>query len=94
MTEGGFPDILKIARVIPLYKSGENKNINHYRPISIGSFFSKIFEKIMYNYISEFMGTNNLICKKYIEPDLWSSTEINFIYVNDICNVLDLLCKI
>ena len=48
MTEGVFPDLLKTARVIPLYKSGEKKKINNYRPISILSFFSKIFEK---NYV-------------------------------------------
>ena len=33
MTEGVFPDLLKTARVIPLYKSGEKKKINNYRPI-------------------------------------------------------------
>ena len=55
MTEGVFPDILKTARVIPLYKSGEKNNINNYRPISIVSFFSRILNKIMYNYIAEFM---------------------------------------
>ena len=52
MTEGVFPDLLKTARVIPLYKSSGKKN---YRPKSILSFLSKIFEKTMYNYISNFM---------------------------------------
>ena len=56
MTEGVFPDIIKTARVIPSYKSGEKKHINSYRPISIVSFFSKIIEKMQYNDISEFMG--------------------------------------
>ena len=45
MTEGVFSRHIKTARVIPLYKSGEKNNINNYRPISIVSFFSKIFEK-------------------------------------------------
>ena len=63
MTEGVFPDLLKTAKVIPLYKSGERKIINYYRPISILSFFSKIFEKTMYHYISNFMDKHYLVCK-------------------------------
>ena len=55
MTEGIFPDMLKTAWVIPLYKSSEKKNINNYRPISILSISPKSVKKIMYNYIAEFM---------------------------------------
>ena len=30
-----FPDKLKLARVIPLYKAGDPVNISNYRPISV-----------------------------------------------------------
>ena len=46
-TLGIFPSCLKIARVIPVFKSGEKTDLNYYRPISILSTFSKILEKLI-----------------------------------------------
>ena len=43
------PDELKIAKVVPVYKAGAKNEFSNYRPISILPFFSKIFEKIVYN---------------------------------------------
>ena len=45
---GASPHSLKIARVIPIPKTGEVENINNYRPISILPLLSKLFEKIAY----------------------------------------------
>ncbi|XP_065658943.1 uncharacterized protein LOC136083470 [Hydra vulgaris] len=47
--QGVFPDDLKIAKIIPIFKEGEKTNVKHYRPISILSVFSKILERILYN---------------------------------------------
>ena len=58
-----FPSKLKLARVVPLLKSGDSSQITNYRPISILSFFSKIFERIMYNHIVDFMDSNCSIYK-------------------------------
>ena len=38
-----FPEELKLAKVIPIFKSGDNQDISNYRPISILSFFSTFF---------------------------------------------------
>ena len=45
---GCVPKDLKIAKVIPFYKSGDQKLFNNYRPISILPCFSKILEKLVY----------------------------------------------
>jgi hypothetical protein len=48
LESGIVPDKLKIAKVIPLFKSGERKIISNYRPVSILPVFSKILEKAVY----------------------------------------------
>ena len=58
-----FPDQLKLAKVIPIYKTGDKKNINNYRPISISSFFSKVLEKIMHNYVMDCISEHEVIFK-------------------------------
>ena len=40
-----FPDPMKLAKIVPIFKSGDKKIISNYRPISVLTFFSKIFEK-------------------------------------------------
>ena len=52
---GIFPNELKLARVVPIFKSGDPSSICNYRPISVLSFFSKIFERYMYNHVVQFM---------------------------------------
>lgn len=58
---GVFPDVLKLARVIPIFKSGEKNVIANYRPISTVDFISKVFERAMFNRISKFLDTFNII---------------------------------
>ena len=48
LIEGIFPSELKLAKVVPIFKSGESDKVTNYRSISVLSFFSKIFEKIIY----------------------------------------------
>ena len=55
LNSGVFPDALKIAKVIPLHKSDSRENILNYRPISILPYFSKFFEKTMFNRTSSFL---------------------------------------
>jgi hypothetical protein len=47
ISRGLFPEELKIALTVPVYKSENKKMTENYRPISIMSNFAKILEKIM-----------------------------------------------
>ena len=60
---GTFPEELKLAKVIPIFKSGDKQDISNYRPISILSFFSKVFEKTMYNHLINFIDANKILYK-------------------------------
>ena len=61
INKGIFPSILKIAKVIPIYKSGEKDLVSNYRPISILPHFSKIFEKILKENIVNFLNKHNVL---------------------------------
>jgi len=59
---GKFPESLKESRVIPLFKSGNDNLVKNYRPISLLSDFSKIFEKLMYSQLIGFINNNDILC--------------------------------
>ena len=63
LKEGIFPDILKLASVCPIYKKTDRTKCANYRPISLLSNLSKIFEKAMYNRIELFLSEFNIIYK-------------------------------
>ena len=63
ISQGIFPEELKLAKVLPIFKCEDEQLVQNYRPISILPFFSKVFEKIMSKYIIEFMEENELFYK-------------------------------
>lgn len=58
---GIFPDLFKLAKVIPLHKSGSKVDLNNYRPISLLSIFSKVIEKCFKKQLTNYIKTNNLL---------------------------------
>ena len=50
-----YPDILKIAKTIPIYKKGSKLGVSNYRPISLLSNLNKILEKLMFNRVYKFL---------------------------------------
>ena len=59
--QGIFPSELKIAKVFPIFKAGDEQLITNYKPISVLNFFSKFFEKVVANYIVDFLEINNIL---------------------------------
>ena len=75
LKNGIFPEKLKIARVTPIFKSGEEELVNNYRPISVLPCFSKILERIMYNRLYSFLLDNNILYDKQFGFQKEHSTE-------------------
>ena len=61
--EGSFPEVLKIAKVIPVYKGDDAANPGNYRPISLLSVFDKLLEKLMYNRLDSFLHEHKIFYK-------------------------------
>ena len=55
---GIFPSQLKIAKVVPIHKGGSKTDVSNYRPISLLSIFSKLFEKAMHIRVYDFLQNN------------------------------------
>ena len=58
---GCFPDMMKVAKIIPLYKGKEEDQVINYRPVSLLMTISKILEKIIYNRVFKFLTKHNIL---------------------------------
>ena len=87
---GQFPDKLKIAKIIPIFKSEDKLLINNYRPISIRHFFSKILERLMYNRLLNYLTLNKILVENQFGSRQGHSTYMALLkLVNDITEELD-----
>ena len=62
--QGDFPSEMKLAKVLPIYKADNHQLIQNYRPISVLNFFSKVYERIIYNNLLDFIMDNNILYDK------------------------------
>ncbi|CAH2096311.1 unnamed protein product [Euphydryas editha] len=51
LSNGYFPAVWKMAKIVPIHKAGDKKCVSNYRPISILNCFAKVFECLVYDYI-------------------------------------------
>ena len=58
--QGTFPGKLKLAKVVPVYKSDDATDPNNYRPISLLSIFNRIFEKLVNKRLKSFLEVNDV----------------------------------
>ena len=66
MESGTFPKILKIAKITPIFKKGDPQIFDNYRPISLLPIFGKLFEKIIYHRLYDFLVSQNVIYDKQL----------------------------
>ena len=98
ITTSTFPKSLKISEIIPLFKQGDIYSCNNYRPISLISIFSKIFEKCIYKQLVSYFNKNNVFYKSQFGFRENYSTELA---VAQVCNEIienlennDITCSI
>ena len=63
LNSGVVPQEMKIARVIPLFKSGDNSLFTNYRPVSVLPVFSKFLERIVYNRLINFLNKYDILSR-------------------------------
>ena len=63
MTSGVFPEAMKIADMVPLYKSKSRYEVENYRPISLLLTISKLLEKLIYGRVYDFLISSNQLYK-------------------------------
>ena len=63
LNSGIFPKKLKIAKIVPLHKKDDIHTIENYRPISLLSSISKVFEKVVYLQLFTYFNENEYLCK-------------------------------
>ena len=61
ISTGVFPHALKLAKVTPIHKSGDLINKVNFRPVSVLISLSKLFERIIYTQLMEFLTDNNIL---------------------------------
>ena len=74
--QGSFPQLLKQAKVIPLYKQKEDYLFSNYRPVSLLSSVSKVFERIMYNQMYTYFTQLKVFYKSQYGFRQFHSTEL------------------
>ena len=58
ITTGNFPQSFTISKIIPLYNKGDHSLLTNCRPISLLPTISKVFERIIYDQMYEYLSEN------------------------------------
>ena len=83
LKSGHFPSELKISRVKPLFKNGDQAMFSNYRPISLLPSMSKIFKYVIFYQLFDYMCTNNILTIGQFSFRTEHSTELAAIQLVD-----------
>lgn len=61
---GKFPQKWKVAKLVPLYKSGDRQDFTNYRPISLLPTLSKVIEKVVNHQLRQYLELNQILYDK------------------------------
>ena len=86
--EGIFPDIWKIANVIPIFKKGDKSQPSNYRPVALLSCIGKLQERIVFKNMFNFLLDNNLLYK-YQSGFLPHHSTVFQLTFHNICQAFD-----
>ena len=64
IVQGDFPIELKLGKILPIYKSEEEHFTQNYRPILVLPYFSKIYERVIYNHLMQYINSNDILYDK------------------------------
>ena len=78
-----YPNAFKIAKVIPIFKKGDQSLLTSYRPILLLPTLSKIFERAIFTQLYSFFITNKILCEKQYGFRAGDSTELAAIKLID-----------
>jgi hypothetical protein len=85
-----YPERLKYALVRPIYKMGQRTDISNYRPISLLTTFSKMFERVTYARLYQHVQVNNTIAPEQYGFRKDRNTEmVTYTVTNHILKTLD-----
>ena len=61
ISTGVYPNKLKMAKIIPIFKTDDDTDPSNYRPISLLSNFNRIFEKVIFKRMESFIAQHNML---------------------------------
>ena len=61
LVEGIFPQEMKLAEIVPIYKSKDRLVCTNYRPVSLLPVVSKVLEKVVHKRLYNFLNANRLL---------------------------------
>ena len=90
-----FPDQWKKGNIMPIHKKNEKNLVKNYRPISLLPVCGKIFERIIFNSIFNYLSTNNLLSphQSGFRPNDSCSNQLLYI-THEIISSLDKNCEV
>ena len=90
LRSGTFPVSYKEANVCPVPKKGDLSIVSNYRPISLLNSESKLFERLVFKYLFNYLQDNNLLSslQSGFIPGDSTVNQLTFLY-NNFCQALD-----